>query len=67
YAVGYYYECGIGVAQPDITEAQRWYTRAAQQGNRRAISRLRELKKMGVGMAPPTASARPRRGKGALF
>ncbi|KAJ2714580.1 hypothetical protein H4R19_001655 [Coemansia spiralis] len=67
YAVGYYYECGIGVTRPDLAEAQRWYTRAAQQGNRRAINRLRELTKMGVGIVPPGGVARPRRGKGALF
>ncbi|KAJ2778537.1 hypothetical protein H4R18_004534 [Coemansia javaensis] len=67
YAVGYYYECGIGVAHPDVAEAQRWYARAAAQGNRRAAARLRELKKMGVGIAPPARAARPRRGKGALF
>ncbi|KAJ2676213.1 hypothetical protein GGI25_003719, partial [Coemansia spiralis] len=64
YAVGYYYECGIGVAHPDVNEAQKWYSRAAQQRNRRAINRLRELKQMGVNGGAMPAAARPRRGKG---
>ncbi|KAJ2842975.1 hypothetical protein GGI22_007369, partial [Coemansia erecta] len=64
YAVGYYYECGIGVTQPDVKEAQKWYARAAQQQNRRAISRLKELRKMGVNGAAVSKAARPRRNKG---
>ncbi|KAJ1998252.1 Cycloheximide resistance protein, partial [Coemansia thaxteri] len=69
YAVGYYYECGIGVAQPDLQEAQSWYGKAALQGNRRAISRLRELKQMGVHAAGAgNKMSRPRRSKeGSLF
>ncbi|KAJ2082152.1 hypothetical protein H4R24_001780 [Coemansia sp. RSA 988] len=67
YAVGYYYECGIGVAHPDVKEAQRWYTKAAQKGNRRAIARLKELKQMGVSAKPQSRAARPRRGKGSIF
>ncbi|KAJ2614551.1 hypothetical protein H4S08_001668 [Coemansia sp. RSA 1365] len=67
YAVGYYYECGIGMARPDIKEAQKWYTKAAQKGNRRAIVRLKELKQMGVSAMPPSRAARPRRGKGSIF
>ncbi|KAJ1660645.1 hypothetical protein GGF38_003903, partial [Coemansia sp. RSA 25] len=68
YAVGYYYECGIGVAQPDVHEAQAWYARAARKNNRRAISRLRELKQMGVQAAAASRMSRPRRGKeGSLF
>ncbi|KAJ2787022.1 hypothetical protein GGI15_001069 [Coemansia interrupta] len=64
YAVGYYYECGIGVARPDVQEAQKWYNKAAQKNNRRAIARLKELKQMGVhGGAAPSAH-RPHRGKG---
>ncbi|KAJ2371337.1 hypothetical protein IW150_004637 [Coemansia sp. RSA 2607] len=64
YAVGYYYECGIGVAHPDVQEAQKWYNKAAQKNNRRAIARLKELKQMGVhGGAAPSAH-RPHRGKG---
>lgn len=46
YAVGYYSEVGIGVVQ-DINEARRWYMRSAAQGNRRAMDRLAELKKLG--------------------
>ncbi|KAJ2799296.1 hypothetical protein H4R20_004496 [Coemansia guatemalensis] len=67
YAVGYYYECGIGVARPDVKEAQRWYAKAAQKGNRRAIARLKELKQMGVSAMPQSRAARPRRGKGSIF
>ncbi|KZS99329.1 HCP-like protein [Sistotremastrum niveocremeum HHB9708] len=46
YAVGYYAEVGIGVKQ-DIEYAKRWYMRAAAQGNKRAMNRLTELKRMG--------------------
>ncbi|KAJ2492726.1 hypothetical protein IWW37_001172 [Coemansia sp. RSA 2050] len=68
YAVGYYYECGIGVAQPDVHEAQAWYARAARKNNRRAISRLRELKQMGIQAAAASRMSRPRRSKeGSLF
>ncbi|KAK4057396.1 hypothetical protein OIO90_001465 [Microbotryomycetes sp. JL221] len=48
YAVGYYSEVGIGVRQ-DLEEAKRWYMRAAAQGNKRAMQRLTELKKLGTG------------------
>ena len=52
YAVGYYSEVGIGVKQ-DQEEAKRWYMRAAAQGNKRAMQRLTELKKLGEkGKAP---------------
>ncbi|KAJ2544977.1 hypothetical protein EV175_005845 [Coemansia sp. RSA 1933] len=64
YAVGYYYECGIGVSQPDLKEAQKWYAKAAQKQNRRAINRLKELRKMGVNGMPASKAARPRRNKG---
>ncbi|KAJ2145710.1 hypothetical protein IW136_000871 [Coemansia sp. RSA 678] len=67
YAVGYYYECGIGVAHPDVNEAQKWYLKAAHQNNRRAANRLKELKQMGVNVVPLSNAARPRRGKGSLF
>ncbi|GAA5856259.1 hypothetical protein JCM5353_002358, partial [Sporobolomyces roseus] len=46
YAVGYYSEVGIGVKM-DGEEAKRWYMRAAAQGNKRAMQRLTELKKLG--------------------
>ncbi|TDL27185.1 HCP-like protein [Rickenella mellea] len=46
YAVGYYAEVGIGVKQ-DVELAKRWYMRAAAQGNKRAMNRLTELKRMG--------------------
>ncbi|KAJ1767353.1 hypothetical protein LPJ74_005427 [Coemansia sp. RSA 1843] len=64
YAVGYYYECGIGVTRPDVKEAQKWYARAANQQNRRAMNRLKELKKMGVNGASVSKASRPRRNKG---
>ncbi|KIM30896.1 hypothetical protein M408DRAFT_21716 [Serendipita vermifera MAFF 305830] len=61
FAVGYYAEQAIGVKQ-DIEFAKRWYMRAAAQGNKRAMSRLTELKRAGagakgggrIGMARPT-------------
>jgi TPR repeat protein len=56
YAVGYYAEVGIGIKQ-DIDFAKRWYMRAAAQGNKRAMNRLTEMKRMGnkrVPMSRPT-------------
>ncbi|KAK7466964.1 hypothetical protein VKT23_004028 [Stygiomarasmius scandens] len=56
YAVGYYAEVGIGVNQ-DIEFAKRWYMRAAAQGNKRAMNRLTEMKRMGnkrTNIARPT-------------
>ncbi len=47
YAVGYYSEVGIGV-EANVEEAKRWYMRAAAQGNKRAMQRLTELKKLGA-------------------
>ncbi|KAF8558443.1 HCP-like protein [Imleria badia] len=46
YAVGYYAEVGIGIKQ-DMDFAKRWYMRAAAQGNKRAMTRLTEMKRMG--------------------
>ncbi|KAK9762036.1 hypothetical protein K7432_012600 [Basidiobolus ranarum] len=46
YAIGYYSEVGIGVRQ-DLEEAKKWYMCAAAQGNKRAMQRLSELKKLG--------------------
>ncbi|KAJ3223324.1 hypothetical protein HK099_001298 [Clydaea vesicula] len=43
YAVAYYTENGVGVVA-DMEEARKWYLRAAGQGNKRAILRLKELK-----------------------
>lgn len=45
FAVGYYVETGIGTAK-DVQEAKKWYLRAAEQGQKRAMARLAELKKM---------------------
>ena len=42
FAVGYFSENGIGT-KPDIGEAKKWYRRSAEQGNKRAIKRLKEL------------------------
>ncbi|KAJ2847782.1 hypothetical protein IWW36_003677 [Coemansia brasiliensis] len=67
YAVGYYYECGIGVAHPDVNEAHKWYTMAAKKQNRRAMARLQELKQMGVNVVPLSKAPRPKRGKGSIF
>ncbi|KDQ12342.1 hypothetical protein BOTBODRAFT_113201 [Botryobasidium botryosum FD-172 SS1] len=56
YAVGYYTEVGIG-CKADLDAAKRWYMRAAAQGNKRAMNRLTELKRMGnrrVNQARPT-------------
>ena len=44
FAMGYYYEIGIGVAK-DIAEAKRWYQLAADHGNNDAIERLESLGK----------------------
>ncbi|KAJ7043379.1 HCP-like protein [Mycena alexandri] len=62
YAVGYYAEVGIGIKQ-DIEFAKRWYMRAAAQGNKRAMNRLTEMKRMGnkrsgTGARPTRAEAR---------
>ena len=43
FAVGYYIESGIGT-RPDLNEAKRWYLRAAEQGQKRAMARLAELR-----------------------
>ncbi|KAG6845030.1 hypothetical protein H0H87_001367 [Tephrocybe sp. NHM501043] len=56
YAVGYYAEVGIGIKQ-DIEFAKRWYMRAAAQGNKRAMNRLTEMKRLGnkrMAVARPT-------------
>ncbi|KAJ7734915.1 enzyme activator, partial [Mycena maculata] len=58
YAVGYYAEVGIGIKQ-DIEFAKRWYMRAAAQGNKRAMNRLTEMKRMGNKRT--AAGARPTR------
>lgn len=58
YAVGYYSEVGIGVGA-NLDEAKRWYMRAAAQGNKRAMQRLTELKKMKGGVGKK--GARPTR------
>ncbi|GAA5968397.1 hypothetical protein JCM11641_007624 [Rhodosporidiobolus odoratus] len=63
YAVGYYSEVGIGV-KADLEEAKRWYMRAAAQGNKRAMQRLTELKKLGSdkkGSAAGKGKVRPTR------
>ncbi|KAF7338541.1 Chitin synthase regulatory factor 3 [Mycena venus] len=62
YAVGYYAEVGIGIKQ-DIEFAKRWYMRAAAQGNKRAMNRLTEMKRMGNKRGP--AGARPTRAQAA--
>ena len=44
FALGYYFETGIGMP-PNLVEAKRWYLRAAEQGQKRAMARLAELKR----------------------
>ncbi|KII88858.1 hypothetical protein PLICRDRAFT_175118 [Plicaturopsis crispa FD-325 SS-3] len=58
YAVGYYAEVGIGIKQ-DVEFAKRWYMRAAAQGNKRAMNRLTEMKRVGNKKGP--SIARPTR------
>ncbi|GAA5884332.1 hypothetical protein JCM3774_001943 [Rhodotorula dairenensis] len=60
YAVGYYAEVGIGV-KADLEEAKRWYMRAAAQGNKRAMQRLTELKKLGADKRAAGGKKRPTR------
>ena len=50
FALGYYTETGIG-RPPDLQEAKKWYLRAAEQGQKRAMAKLAELKKTPNGMA----------------
>lgn len=52
FAIGYFYECGIGVPK-DIEMAIQWYNRAAAKGDKRAAARLHQ--------APPSyRSSAPR-------
>ena len=43
YAIGYYYESGLGVKQDDI-EAMRWYRKAADKGDPEAKAALERLR-----------------------
>lgn len=45
YVVGCFFEHGIGVSI-DLAEAKVWYARSAAQGNKHAINRLKDLKKL---------------------
>ncbi|KAI8822050.1 uncharacterized protein EV422DRAFT_495040 [Fimicolochytrium jonesii] len=56
YAVGWYSENGVGI-KPDLEEARRWYLRAAAQGNKRAVARVKELKNMMYATQRGTSSA----------
>lgn len=60
YAVGYYYEVGIGTPA-DLAEAVRWYKRASSQGNKKAMQRLTELKTLGDKKNKKKDLARPSR------
>ncbi|CEI92148.1 hypothetical protein CU097_002131 [Rhizopus azygosporus] len=44
YAMGYYTEMGIGVPK-DLDKAKRWYTKAANHGDEKAIQRLKVLER----------------------
>ncbi|KAJ1550929.1 hypothetical protein HK096_004181, partial [Nowakowskiella sp. JEL0078] len=54
YAVGYYFEHGIGV-KINIKEAKKWYTRAASKGNQRARDKLRDIQGSERLRCPPSA------------
>ena len=45
YALGHYYETGTGTVV-SMTDAFEWYQKAALQGNKRSLKRLKELKKL---------------------
>ncbi|CAG8641018.1 uncharacterized protein OCT59_018454 [Rhizophagus irregularis] len=62
YAIGYFTEVGIGV-KADIEEARRWYMRAAAQGNKRAMQRLKELNFGHAGRAKPAKYTRAQANK----
>jgi TPR repeat protein len=59
YALGYYFETGVGTAC-NLSEAKRWYLMAAEQGQKRAMARLAELKKMPNGGGGVGSSGRKR-------
>lgn len=62
FAVGYFYETGIGTTA-DIEEAKKWYKRAAAQGQTKAQDRLLAMKevkgKKPVANGSQTRQARP--------
>jgi len=64
YAVGYYYEYGIGVKK-DLEEAKRSYLSAASQNNKRALIRLKEMKAGYAGHGPIQGWREKSRGTGA--
>jgi TPR repeat protein len=45
YELGVRYLTGDGV-EPDLTEAKNWLTKAAKNGNKDAVAKLEELKKL---------------------
>ncbi|EJD05647.1 uncharacterized protein FOMMEDRAFT_103780 [Fomitiporia mediterranea MF3/22] len=45
FAMGYYWEVGVGVPAPDVKTAIGWYELAANHGNPDAVQRLEALKK----------------------
>jgi len=47
FAMGYYAEVGVGGLGPNLTEARKWYQKAARGGNEDAKARLRELESAG--------------------
>lgn len=44
FTIGYYFEVGIGVTR-DLEEAKIWYEKASNGGSKRAIARLKEIKR----------------------
>jgi uncharacterized protein len=65
FAVGYYTETGIGTTS-NLAEAKKWYFRAAEQGQKRAMARLAELKRMpnGGGVGSGKRELQKNRGAG---
>lgn len=55
FTVGYYTEIGIGT-NADIEEGKRWYMLAMSRGNRRAVERLKELKRIAAGRSQTETS-----------
>jgi TPR repeat protein len=55
YAVGYFSEMGIG-CRKDALAANRWYSKAAQDGDERAIHRMAAINAASTGADPVTAA-----------
>ena len=58
YAVGYFSEMGIGCRR-DTLAANHWFSKAAQDGDERAIHRMAAINAASTGADPMTAAASP--------